>query len=123
MADHVWAVDENGALDGCALCGGSMFDGQPCPEASNRLTIVSDADPVGKAGYRKDGEDKDFRTQGLENDERTHDMGCNAHSTEVKVETEDAITTVSAPDESSTEAQEPAEASTDESSSESTDSE
>ena len=63
----------------------------------------------------------DFQALGLGN-ERTHDMGGNAHSTEVTVETEDATTTVIAPDEATTEAQEPAEASTDDSGSESTDS-
>jgi len=33
-----------------------------------RYFSVRLVEPVGKAGYRKDGEDKDFRTQGPEND-------------------------------------------------------
>lgn len=55
----------------------------------------------------------DFQPTRLENDGRTNTMGGVAHSAEVKVETEDTTTTVTTPNEASTEAHEPDAASTD----------
>lgn len=96
---HTWEPWSDGRDHGwtCTACGVNMDD-NPIPR---------EIPPC-----------KGFQPQGLGN-ERTQDMGGNAHSTEVKVETEDATTTVSTPDEASTSST--SEESTDSSSDSSTD--